>query len=64
MTARIRSDLVSHMIVALPTRIPPDIQIYTLNTFGELAVTCTPLRLANIDQIPYIFPVFTPSLTD
>ena len=40
-------------------------QIYTLNTFGELAVTCTPpppppSEWSILTRIPYIFPVFTP----
>ena len=37
-------------------------QIYTLNTFGELAGTCTPpvpSEWSILTRIPYIFPVFT-----
>ena len=40
----------NYRIVSLPyPNTSWSIQIYTLNTFGELAATCTPLRMVNID---------------
>ena len=51
------------MIVALPyTNISWSIQIYILNTFGELAVTCTPLRLVNIDSHSLYFSCIYPQI--
>ena len=49
------------MIVALPyTNISWSIEIYTLNNFGELAVTCTPLRMVNIDPHSLYFSCIYP----
>ena len=50
-------------IVALPnTNNSWSIQIYTLNTFGELAVTCTPLRMINIDPHSLYFSCIYPQI--
>ena len=51
------------MIVALPdTNTSWSIQIYTLNNFGELAVTCTPLRMVNIDPHSLYFSCIYPQI--
>ena len=45
-----RPAVTTHGLLALPyTNTSWSIQTYTENTFGELAVTCTPLWMVNID---------------
>ena len=52
-----------HMIVALPyTNTCWSIEIYILNIFGELAVTCTPLRMVNIDPHSLHFSCIYPQI--
>ena len=49
------------MVVALPyTNTSGSIQTYTWNTFGELAVTFTPLRMVNIETQSLYFSCIYP----
>ena len=44
-------------------RIPPEVfRPYTWNTFGELAVTCTPLRMVNIEPHSLYFSCIYPQV--
>ena len=50
-------------IVALPyMNTSWSIQIYTLNTFGEIAVTCSPHRMVNIDPHSLYFSCIYPQV--
>ena len=53
-----KADLVTTQVCS-PARITPVFR--STNTFGELAVTCTPLRMVNLNSL--YFTVFTPNLT-